>query len=144
MPPVPPLLVERWITTLSSISSVRPAAISSVRSRVRVLPPVSVTEVSSRVVPVPDMEPPVQSKPDVTVSVPVPFSVPAVSANTPPPVIDVLPLVLSVAPLSSARPPDTVKVWPLVSVNSPESRRSAPLPLVDAFTPFSEVPTALP
>ncbi len=77
MPPLPPVLVERCISTSSPRVSVWPAATSSVRLRVRVALPVRLAEAARRVVPLPAMVPPVQSKPEAMVSVPAPSSVPA-------------------------------------------------------------------
>ena len=85
-----------------------PAATSSVRLRVRVALPVRLAEVARRVVPLPAMVPPVQSKPEAMLSVPAPSSVPATWRKVPPPTMDALPAVDSVAPCKSRLPAETV------------------------------------
>ena len=119
MPPLPPLLVERLSATPSPTASVRPAAISSVRFSVRVPPPDSVTSRSRRVVPLPLIDPPVQSKADAIDSIALPASVP---------------------PPDNSRRPSPVKALSVSTLTMPESRCSRPSPFRSKL-PAKRLPT---
>ena len=121
MPPVPPLFVERWMTTLSPMSRLPVAAISSVRFSVRVPLPLSVTALTSTVLPVPLITPPVQSKAEAMVTCALPPSV---------------------APLESSSLPSPSNTVALSALMVPESKCVVPAP-VSSKLPAMRLPALL-
>ena len=94
--------------------------------------------------PLPETEPVLQSKAELTVSVPVPLMVPDDSRRVPAPLIALLPVVVSAAPDMSSVPAPTLADSPSFSVKVPLSRRRLPLPVLDSAAPLIELPAVLP